>query len=371
MFRSADIIASAREQTGLPDLADAWTYEGLEELLRSLRDEAKLSPRGWESTKKRLVGALKSRLRVEDWLSRHPEILDQPIERPMFVFGLPRTGTTLLINLLSQDSERRCMLRWEVLSPVPPPKAGEFRSDPRYHQEQDALELSMKYAPHISAIHHEDADSPSECQFSMAQTFCAEVFASSNHIPSYEAWWLAADYRPTFAYQKRLLQLLQSEAPGRWTLKNPWHALYLDALYETYPDAQFVMTHRAPEAVVASYCSLIRAVRSMMSDDVDLAAIGQRALNIFKEMLARVAAYRAEHGADAICDVDYKMLTRDPIDAVAKVYAHFGETLSADAEARMRGFLADNPQGKHGSHQYALEDYGLTADMVRERLGEG
>jgi hypothetical protein len=204
----------------------------------------------------------------------------------------------------------------------------------------------------------------------MSPSFCAEVFDSQYHIPSYRKWLFAADYRPAFDFHKRFLQHLQAEAGGRWTLKNPWHPLWLDTLTETYPDAQLVMTHRDPVSVVGSACSLLRAVRPMFTENVDPIAIGETLLQTFDLMLERVAAYRAKHGADAIHDLSYKRLMADPMGEIRAVYDRFGEPLSSEAEARMVAYLDRNPKGKHGRHEYALEDYGLTADRIRARYGD-
>jgi hypothetical protein len=367
-MEAKEIIAAARRETGLTDYGDEAIIEGLTALTEALDREARLTERGKTIVERTLIDTLAGRLRVEDYLAKHPELLDQPVEKPMFVFGLPRTGTTLVINLLQADPARRCFVRWESINPVPPPKAGEFRTDPRYVAEQARLELSVKYAPHISAMHHEDADSPSECQFSMAPSFITQVFDSQWHVPSYRRWLFAASYLPAFRYQKRLFQVLQSEAPGRWTLKNPWHPLFLDDLTTVYPDAQLVMTHRDPAEVVASACSLVRAVRDMFSDDVDPHEVAAAQMETFDLMIARQDAYRAKHGAGSIHDVDYSALVRDPIGEMRKLYAHFDEPLTPEAEAAMQAFLAANPKGKHGKHEYSLADFGLTREGVREHF---
>ncbi len=362
------IVAAARKQTGLTDYGDEAIIAGLTTLTEALEREARLTERGHAIVEKTLIDTLAQRLRVEDYLAKHPELLDQPIEKPMFVFGLPRTGTTLVINLLHADPARRCFIRWESITPVPPPKAGEFATDARYVAEQARLDMSVKYAPHISAMHHEDADSPSECQFSMAPSFTAQVFDSQWRIPSYRRWLFAADYLPAFRYQKRLFQVLQSEAPGRWTLKNPWHPLFLEDLTTVYPDAQLVMTHRDPAEVVASACSLVRAVQDMFSDQIDPLEVAAGQIETFDLMIARQEAFRAKHGANAIHDIDYKALVRDPLGEMRKLYAHFDEPLTPEAESAMQAFLAANPKGKHGKHEYSLADFGLTRDGVREHF---
>ncbi len=321
-----------------------------------------------QSVQQELVDTLSNRLRVEDYLAKHPELLQRPIAKPMFVFGLPRTGTTLVINLLNVDPARRCLLRWESFDPVPPPKPEEMHAGPRYAKSQERSDLGLKFAPQISAIHHENADSPSECQFAMSPSFVSQYFDSVYHVPSYHRWFLhEADYLPAFRYHKRLLQLLQANVGGRWTLKNPWHPLFLGALTTVYPDARLVMTHRDPVDVVGSSCSLLKAVRPMFSDHVDNTAIADCLLETFDVMIERSDAYRAAHGADSIYDLQYADVMRDPIGEIRKIYAHFDEPLTPEAEAAMQAYMGDNPKGKLGKHSYALEDYGLSREQVRER----
>ncbi len=366
MIKVEQLLSSAREQTGLSDLGDDAIFDGLNRLVDALNNEARLTPQGEQAFTRIIVGHLSNRMRVEDHLARHPELLERPVDKPMFVFGLPRTGTTLAINLLNADPARRCFLRWEAFNSVPPPTTAELDAGPRYQAEQERLEMSLKFAPHISAIHHEDADSPTECQFAMAPSFCAQVYDSQAHIPGYGDWFLhEADYLPAFRYHKRLLQLLQSDAPGHWTLKNPWHPLFLDALTTVYPDAQLVMTHRDPVEVVGSACSLLAAVRPMFSDTLDKGAIADRLMQTFDLMIERTIAFEATHGQGAIHHIQYASLMADPIAEVCKLYARFDKPFTPDAEAAMAAMLAVNPKGKHGGHTYALEDYGLTAVGIR------
>ncbi len=360
MLNKNELIAAATAQTGLSDFGDPSFHEGLDILIHALNTEAKISEAGMPRIGGSIAATLANRLQVEDYLKTHLELLDAPVEKPTFVFGLPRTGTTLAINLLTADPGRRSFMRWEAFATAPPAAKGELRSDPRFHAEQARLDMSLKYVPHISAMHHEDADSSCECQFAMSPTFCAQVYDSQYYIPSYSDWFLNTDYRPAFRYHKRLMQLLQQNNTGHWTFKNPWHPLYLDALTDIYPDAQLVMTHRDPADVVASACSLVYAVRKLYSDDVDPKAIAEVSLKTFDAMIERVTAYEAKHGAGSIHHIQYKNLTADPIGEMEKVYAKFGDPLTGAARSSMQAMLDNNPQGKHGKHAYALEDYGLT-----------
>ncbi|OAN59356.1 MULTISPECIES: sulfotransferase family protein [unclassified Sphingobium] len=353
------IVAAAREQTGLTDLGDDAILEGLNVLVDAINREAKLTEAAQGRWAQQLTATLANRLQVEDYLAKHPALLDAPVVKPLFVFGLPRTGTTLTINLLNADPARRSFLRWEAFNTVPPAAAGALSSDPRYVAEQARLDMMLKYAPHISAMHHEDADSPTECQFSMAPSFCAQYYDSVLNIPSYQNWLFSTSYLPAFRYQKRLFQLLQENNGGQWTLKNPWHPLFLNDLTTIYPDAQLVMTHRDPADVVASACSLVYQVRKMFSDDVDPVEVGRSQLRTFDLMIERMLAYRAAHGWDAIHDIQYDQQLADPIGEMRRLYARFDTPLTAEAEAAMQATLSANPQGKHGKHSYALEDYGF------------
>ncbi|MDP9140975.1 MAG: sulfotransferase [Pseudomonadota bacterium] len=365
-MNAAELIAIASKTTGLTDLGDPKAVEGLEVLARASTDEARLSSAGVMRWRENLIGILCNRLRIVDYLKKHPELLQRTVEKPMFVFGLPRTGTTLTINLLSADRGRRCLLRWEALNPVPPARKGELQTDLRCGAQRQMLNMMLQIAPQIAAAHFEEADSPTECQYAMQLSFCAEIFDSILNIPSYSDWFLhQTGYREAFEFHKQLLQLLQEHNGGRWALKNPWHPLFLNDLTAVYPDAQLVMTHRDPAEVVGSACGLLRLVRPMYSDKVDLREIAQTLLHTFDLMIERQNVYRATHGEQSIYDIQYLDQLRDPVGTMRRLYAHFGEAFTADTEARMTRLVAENPQNKHGKHVYSLEEFGLTAEGVR------
>ena len=369
MLSATHILDAARKATGLSDFGDPKALEGLERLVEASNGEARLSAAGGYRWMETLIGIAVNRLRIVDYLARKPELLRRPVEKPMFVFGLPRTGTTLTINLLSADPMRRCLLRWEALQPVPPAKKGELSTDLRCGAQRQMLNAMLQIAPQIAAAHFEEADSPTECQYAMQLSYCAEMFDSILHIPGWRRWFFhETGYRHAFEFHKQLLQLLQEHNGGRWTLKNPWHPLFLDDLTGVYPDAQLVMTHRDPAEVVGSACSLLRHVRPMYSDRVDLGEIRQTLLETFDLMIARQDAYRAKHGADAIHDIQYEEQLRDPIGTMRRLYAHFDEPLGPEAIARMTRLVQENPQHKHGKHRYSLEEFGLTAADVRRHF---
>ncbi len=364
-----EIISAAQAQSGLTDFGDPAILDGLERLLKCYAEEARFTERGAQMMHADLVNTMANRMHVEDWLARHPELLEAPIEKPLFVFGLPRTGTTLTINLLASDPATRSFLRWEIYEPIPPAKPEELHAGRRYEEQQAKNQMALQYMPHIAAIHYEEADSPTECQFLMTPSFCAQVYESQADIPSWRNWFLhEADYMPAFRYHKRMLQALQTHAGGRWTLKNPWHPLFLNELTTVYPNARLVMTHRDPAEVLGSACSLIKHVRAIYSDDVDLKGIGETFVDTFETMIARANAFKAKHGPDSIHDVQYADTVRDPLGVVRGIYARFGIDFTPEIEAAMQGYLDANPKGKHGAHSYDLAEFGLSKEGVRERF---
>jgi hypothetical protein len=361
------IIANARAATGLEDLGDPSQLEGLPVLVKASNEEARLTERGAAMWEQSITNYLSNRMKVVDYAKQHPELLEVPIDKPTFVFGLPRTGTTMTINLLSADPARRCYRRFEALDSMPP-AAPDYKSDPRYLAELAKGEMAMKYMPQIAAIHWEDADSPSEDQYAMAQSFCSQIYDSQVNIPSYREWFFGADYVPAFRFQKQILQLLQQNVGGKWTLKNPWHPLFLDALTTVYPDAELVMTHRDPVEVVGSACSLLKAVRPIYTEDMKLGEIAECLLQTFDHMIARQNAFRDTHGEDAIFDIQYAAQIKDPLGTMRALYDRFGTEFTADAQAGMQAMMDYNPQNKHGKHSYTLEEFGLSAKWVRDHF---
>lgn len=362
------LLAKAGAAAGLDDFGELPFRDALDRLVNALNTEAGLTEGGAGRIEGSLTGYLVNRLKIVDYHKQHPELRDAPVEKPLFVFGLPRTGTTLTINLLASDPARRSYMRFEALDTVPPTKASGWADDPRYLAEKARLEMSLKYMPDLAAIHFEEPDGPSECQFAMAMSFCSQVFDSILDIPSYHQWFLhEADYEPAFRFQKMQFQVMQSQNPGRWTLKNPWHPLYLDALTTVYPDARLAMTHRDPLEVVGSACSLCAAVRPIYSDTVDGRRVADMLMETFDLMIARQQAYRDKHGADAIFDIDYQQQVSDPIGTMRRLYTHLDEPFTEEVESAMRRCLAENPKGRFGKHSYTLEQFGVTEGEVRER----
>lgn len=367
---AAAIIAGACEQTGLDDFGTGSYREGLEIFLASATEEAQLSEIGSLAIEAQVTKCLTNRLRITAWLADHPQALNEPVERPIMVLGLPRTGTTLLSELLHCDPANRSLMRWEAMDSVPPPEPDTFASDPRVEAARVDAGMLEALNPGFRAIHYEAPDGPTECVAVLAQDFKSLLWECVANVPSYSKWLLACDQSSAYEYHHSVLQLLQSDAPGRWALKTPHHCLALDPLVARYPDARLVMTHRDPVTVVASLCSLVRSLSGTFSDADHRDYINEHWTAMAVELVERVMGWRSLNGDAAFVDVAYDDLVTDPLGAVRAIYAHDGTEISPGAEAAMGRYLAEHPQGEHGQHRYALDDLGLDADALRERFGD-
>jgi len=360
--------AAAVEAAGSNDFGSASYRDGLEVLVGSLNHEAQLSELGVAALGAQITGMLTNRLRVVAWRRHHPDVADEHIEAPLVVIGLPRTGTTLLSALLGCDPHRRPLVRWESADCIPPPEAATFHTDPRIEATRAGMTMLDAINPGFKAIHHDPADGPTECVTLLAQHFVSTLWETLANMPAYGEWLLAVDESDAYAYHHDVLQVLQSRAPGRWSLKSPHHGLAVRELRAQYPDARAVVTHRDPVTVIASVCSLIQSLSSTFSDADHTKYIAAHWPDVAEVIVTRIAAFRDEHGDDGFLDVQYPDLMADPIGVVRAIYAWEGTEYTPEAEAAMRAYVTDNQQGKFGRHEYSLEPFGLDADELTERF---
>lgn len=363
------LLAEARRRARLEDFDEDGFRDPFRRVVHSFDREAGLSLLGRIAARQDLVRLLTSRLQVVEDFRRHPDMAAEVVRRPLFVTGLPRTGTTLLHGLLAQDPASRAPLHWESVFPSPPERSRQ-RVRPRIDAAARQLRWFHRLNPDIRRMHPLGATLPEECLIITSHSFLSYQFQTSHHVPSYQAWLETQDLKRCYAWHRRFLQHLQWRGRGeRWVLKAPAHLFGIPALFETYPDAGVVFTHRDPTEVAASLASLTTFLRRTFSDDVDARAVGT-------EMTARWARgiYKALADRDAgagpprqFLDVRYTDLVRDPIGTVRRLYAHFDMPFTDAAEDRMRRFLAANPKDKNGRHVYALADFGLDADAERAR----
>jgi len=360
----------ARQRTGLDDFGDPRFHEPLRRLIADFEESAQLSFLGRIAARQDMIRLLSNRLRMEWERKRHPGIAIQPVTGPLFVTGLPRTGTTLLHGLLAQDPVHRAPLSWEMMFPAPTPERAHHHHDPRIAAAERQLRWFHRLNPGFRRIHELGARLPEECLIITSHSFLSFQFQTSHHVPRYQEWLEAQNLRPSYEMHRRFLQHLQWRWRGeRWVLKAPAHLFGIRALLDVYPDAGVILTHRDPLQVVGSLASLTYHLRSTFSDEIDPLQVGPEMTHRWADGLYRALRAR-EDGlvrADRFLDVRYDDLVADPMASVRRIYTHYGLLLSPVAEERMRRFLAQHPKDKHGRHQYTLAEFGLDRDEEAER----
>ena len=359
---SETLLAEAVDQRGLTDFGPGDFREGLDVLLDSLEHDGDLSP----ATDAEVIGGLRrflvNRLEVEEWYRDHPEVEDVPVRGPIDVIGLPRTGTTALGNMLSLDSQFRCLRMWEQKRPVPPPVPGEEATDPRRVQqaaEDEALPPEMK------AMHIWELDATVEDTWVLGMAFHGQQMTLP--VFGYQDWWRRADLTQTYEYHRRVVKLLGSRRPpDLWVFKAPHHKFHLEPIVAAYPDARFVMTHRDPAKVVPSYTSLVSAILPAADGARDLQRLGHEISNHLRVGMENAIAARARIGEDRFLDVHHRELIADPIGVLRRVYAFVGLDLTPETEQAVRDWQEANRAGAHGEHRYTPEQFGLSAAQVRD-----
>jgi hypothetical protein len=362
----SSLVTEALRRAGATDFGDADFREPLRIFLRALEGEAQLHYVGRTLARADLVEWLANRLRLVDACKREPAIQGAPVEAPLFITGLPRTGTSILHELLAQDPALRAPLAFEVRQPVPPADAAAIESAER------AVRLWAEIVPEYDAMHELGARVPVECIALMTPSFRCDELAGRHVVPSYAAWLATADLRPAYEWHRRTLQVLQHGRPAtRWVLKAPSHMAALDALFAVYPDARVVQTHRDPLPVMASVASILFATAWVRSDAVDpQAVLGWFTGTTCAQLLGNAMRVRDGGREAQFADVVYADLMREPIAAIARVYQRFGMPFSAEAEARMRGYLAAKPKGRHGAHRYEFAHTGFDRAADRARFAD-
>jgi Sulfotransferase family len=368
-LRADELEAEARTHTGLHDFGDGEHREGLDNLVRSFNEEAGLTDTGEVMQRVRLVSLLSSRLQVEATYREHPDIDAQVVEGPVFVIGLPRTGTTALSQLVAADPQFRSLRTWESSAPCPPPETATEHSDPRIAATEAGLAMMDEMFPLMKTMHHTEATTATECQDLLGMSFRTVHFDGFGRVPSYLAWVTECDMRGTYRYHRRVLRLLQWHCPPRlWHLKTPVHMFSLPALLEAYPDAKFLWSHRDPAKVLGSVCSLIHYTRSWSSDRDDSLELGTEQLERWWLAVSRAMAFRAEVGDERFADLSFADLQVDPVGALGDAYARIGIAFDDRSRAAVSAWAGGHEPGAHGRHSYELADFGLDPDRVHERF---
>lgn len=365
----ARLMDEASTASGLTDWGDHSFSATLELLIGSCRATAHLTAAGWGLLRKVAVRHLRNQLYLQAFLTANPGTVDQPVASPVFITGLPRTGTTMLHNLLSLDADNRVLRFWEGLHPVPV-GSGPGAEEALVRQAGKWLDRLYTLSPGLRAIHHSTARGPEECDALLQNAFASQHFDDMFQAESYSAWLNGSDLVEEYGYYKLQLQALaRSGQKGRqWMLKSPGHLGYLDTVLDTFPDALVVHCHRQPAEAIASYASLVRAVRAPHCERVSPLDIGRHALGRCSTALGRAMRARERRSRDQFVDLSYTALVSDPVGAVVDLYGRLGRSLGPGATAVMQRWLAENPQAHHGRHQYALAEFGVSSSEVSSTL---
>jgi hypothetical protein len=369
-FDPERLVATACDEAGSDDFGDDGWQSGLQRAADALVNEARLSAIGVEIAYLDMMRALKNRLDVIAWRKAHPEIAEEPITAPIVIIGQPRSGTTILYDLLAQDPDLRAPLTWEVDAPCPVPQPETYHTDPRIALTQATIEMSEQIVPGFLAFHPMGALVGQECVRITASEFTSMIFPVQYRVPSYSRWLLyEADHAGAYRFHRIFLQHLQSGVRGQWLLKSPAHLWQLDTLLAEYPDAVIVQTHRDPLNVISSIAALTHHLRRMASDESNIA---ECAAQSYEEIAVGLERGMALRDSDAVpdgrvIDVLFTDFVQDPWSTIADIYQKLGRELRPEAAQKMRDFLAAHP-GDGGGARYTWSDTGLDAAEVRDRV---
>ncbi|MBU1189853.1 MAG: sulfotransferase [Gammaproteobacteria bacterium] len=370
-FDADVLLAKAARRAGHDDFA-ADIHAPLQILLRSLTQQADLKPIGHVVAFNDLLALLVNHLQLRSDRRQWPDIAGTSIARPVFITGLPRTGTTLLHALLAGDERLRAPLAWEVMSPSPPAAVSSSRDLQRRRlQARSKLRWLDRLAPGFQAIHEVGAELPQECIAITAQSLLSLRFLVTYRLPDYADHLAQADMRPAYRWHRGFLQQLQyGQTPLRWVLKAPGHLGDLDALLAQYPDAVVIQTHRDPLKTIPSLASLRMNMRRAFARTPDAGEIGAEVSAYWQHALQRCQQVRETSGAEHFVDVCYDGLLQAPAATLAAVYAKIGLHWRASDAQRLQQYLLANPQGKHGRHSYQADEFGLSESGLRQQFSD-
>jgi hypothetical protein len=367
-----DLHASAVKACGLDDFGvDDDNYrEALGVLLESFRRDADLTELGSKMHRFFVRNALVARLVSEAALKQYPQHTEVSVERPIFVTGLPRTGTTVIHRLLTADPAHQGLELWLAEFPQPRPARETWSQNPVFQQLDAQFSKAHADNPDYTGLHYMTADEVEECWQLLRQSLHSVSYETLAHLPTYSQWLADQDWTTSYQRHRKNLQLIGLNDCGkRWVLKNPSHLFALDALFAAYPDALVVQCHRPAETIMASMCSLAQHTTEGWSNSFSGDVIGQDALETWSRGLRLFDAERAKHDPAQFCDVDYVEFIKDPIAAVEGIYRRFGIEVTDAARTAMTDMHAQSQQGPRApKHTYSLADYGLTEGQVRDRF---
>ncbi len=363
-----ELIHAAVANTGLSDFGDDWWREPFRVLLGSLRDEAELTFVGRILARAEMQRLLQQRLRLMDVWRTDPGLRSNPIERPIFVTGLGRSGTTWLHELLAADPANRSLRLWEAMYPTPPPLEADGDSDPRIMAADREITIMDAMVPAFTTMHENRGNLPTECIFVFAHQFVTDMFLGQYNCPSFAIWQSGIDSAPLYSFHRAVLSTLQSGfARDRWVLKAPSHLGRMPTLFAEYQDARVVICHRDPLKVVGSLANLMATLQSMRTRHVDYDAIIPLIAYGTSMQLDGIISARADGRLPdgQITDVIYTDLVDDPIRVVEDLYRGWDLEVTEDFRRALETLANSRTRHHHGAHEYRFEDTGL--DLADER----
>jgi hypothetical protein len=343
--------------------------EPLSVLVRSINEEADLTLLGRLIQRRRIEGALATRLRVEELLRRRPEIRDIDLGRIVVIAGLQRTGTTTLHRLIASHPRMRGVAAWEGLNPLPLPR--EEPGDPHARIRQGLIaERAIAYlAPAFFAVHPAEHDAPEEDVLLLDVSFMSQSAEATMHVPSYARWLEGRAHTRAYEEFRTLLRVLHWQRPRpHWVLKTPHHMEYLDVVLEVFPTATIVQTHRDPLKTIPSFCSMVAHGRGLFSDRVDPREIGSHWLAKTRRLVELTARARAEADASRFVDVSYYDLVSDPMAQLDRVYERAGIPFGRDERQAAERTASRNVQHRYGRHVYDAGSFGLSREAIESGL---
>ncbi len=372
-FSEDAILSAAEEQTGLCDFGADDFRERLRVWLQSIEEDAGLGPVGRVGVHRDLVRYAANRLRFEDLLKRHPEILDIEIERPIIIVGLPRSGTTHLLNLIAADQRLRSLPYWESLEPIPDPaeSPGPDGVDPRLVRSREGYAQQDMVMPLLKNMHDMAPEHVHEEIEVQALDFSSYELEWIATVPRWRDYYLGHDQTPHYGYLKNVLRALQwLRGPNRWILKSPQHLEQLAPLQTTFPDATIAFTHRDPVSVIASAITMLVYGDRVRRKSVDPGAVASYWIDRVERLLRACVRDRELIAAERSIDVLFHEFMADDVATVEHIYTLAGLEMTATARAALEAFMAANPRGKHGRIRYDLKaDFGIDPATLRERFG--
>lgn len=360
--------ASARAD-GLTDFGDDRFRPAAEVLIRAMNTEGGLSAVGSQVWRRRIVEMLRNRLIMEDYFRRYPEIEREPIEGPIVIVGLPRTGTTLLQRVLGCDRRFYPMLTWETRYPTPLVEPGTPGPDPRIAVVQAETEAMIRANPTLLSIHPLSATEPDEEGILMEHSF-RSFFDAYVDVPSYTAWLWEHDQTPAYDYLQRMMRFLQwqkrrrGEEAGPWVLKAPHHLRQISALFRVFPDTRVIQTHRDPLQTIPSIASFTYNLWKVYMERPDPVRAGQQWSAIFARGVRDTMRFRDAHAPERFFDLWFADTLADPLGVVRAIYDYLGIGFPADTQTRMQVYLESNSREKRPLHEYGLGHYGLSETQI-------